>query len=89
MLEVEEQRAWHDIVTFDESWFYCSTGCESIWLPPGEKVPERPRVTTQCNKLIVTIVRNPSGFHLIGILPSECKFNGSHYRKEILEPLSE
>jgi hypothetical protein len=25
MLEVQEQRAWHDVVTLDESWFYCST----------------------------------------------------------------
>jgi hypothetical protein len=25
MLEVQEQRAWHEVATLDESWFYCST----------------------------------------------------------------
>jgi hypothetical protein len=41
MLEVQRGRAWHDIVTLDESWFYLSTDCEFIWLPRDEKVPER------------------------------------------------
>jgi hypothetical protein len=40
-LEVQERRAWHDITAFDKSWFYDSTDYESIWLRPGEKVPER------------------------------------------------
>jgi hypothetical protein len=48
MLEVQEQRAWHEVVTLDESWFYGGTEYESIWLPPGEKVPEMARVTIQC-----------------------------------------
>jgi hypothetical protein len=30
-LEVQERRAWHDIVTLDGSWFYDSTDYESIW----------------------------------------------------------
>jgi hypothetical protein len=30
MLEIQEQRAWHDVVTLDEPWFYCSTDYESI-----------------------------------------------------------
>jgi hypothetical protein len=40
-------------------------------------------------KAMVTIVWNPSGFHLISILPNGCKFNNNYYRREILEPLSE
>jgi hypothetical protein len=39
--------------------------------------------------VMVAIVWNPSGFHLIGVLPSKCKFNSSYHRREILEPLSE
>jgi hypothetical protein len=80
MLEVQEQRACHDVITLDESWFDCSTDYESIWLPPGEKIIEMPRVTA---------VWNPSGFHLIRVLSSGCKFNSSCYRREILESLSE
>jgi hypothetical protein len=28
ILEVQRDRAWHDIVTLDESWFYLSTDYE-------------------------------------------------------------
>jgi hypothetical protein len=47
MLEVQRDRAWHDIVTLDESWFYRSTDYEFVWLPRDEKVPERERHTIQ------------------------------------------
>jgi hypothetical protein len=80
MLEIQEQRAWHDLITLDESWFYCNAYYELIWLPPGEKVLERPRDTVQGQRLMVTIVWNSSGFHLIRVLPSGCKFNSSCYR---------
>jgi hypothetical protein len=30
MLEVQRDRAWHDIVTLDESWFYLSTDYEFV-----------------------------------------------------------
>jgi hypothetical protein len=33
MLEVQSDGAWHDIVTFDGSWFYLSVDHELIWLP--------------------------------------------------------
>jgi hypothetical protein len=41
MLEVQRDRARHDIVTLNESWFYLSTDDEFVWLPRDEKVPER------------------------------------------------
>jgi hypothetical protein len=37
MPEVKRNRAWYDIVTFDEPWFYLSTDYEFAWLPRGEK----------------------------------------------------
>jgi hypothetical protein len=73
----------------DESWFYCNREDELIWLPPGEKVPERPPVTLQSKKSMVTFIWNPRGFHLIDVLPSGCKFNSSYHRREIFEPFSE
>jgi hypothetical protein len=38
--EVQRDRAWHDIVTLDESWFYPSTDYEFVWLPRDEKFPK-------------------------------------------------
>jgi hypothetical protein len=37
MLEVQPDRAWHDTVTLDESWFYQSMDYECAWLPRDEK----------------------------------------------------
>jgi hypothetical protein len=67
MLEVQRDRAWHSIVTLDESWFYRSTDYEFIWLPRDEKLPKEN--DTQFNrKFMLTIVWDPRGFHLIRVL---------------------
>jgi hypothetical protein len=51
MLEVQRDRAWHDIVTLGESWFYLNTDYEFVWLPGDEKVIERRRHTIRPKKL--------------------------------------
>lgn len=89
MLEIQQVRSWHDIVTLDESWFYLCTDHEMIWLQSDEKVPERERPTIQSKKLMLTIVWNPNGFHLINVLSSGCKFNASHYVTNVLGPLTD
>jgi hypothetical protein len=45
MLETQQVRCCHTIVTLDESWFYLPTDHEIIWLQSDEKVPERERHT--------------------------------------------
>jgi hypothetical protein len=47
MLEVQRNRAWHDIVTLDKSWFYLSTDYEFVWPLRDEKVTEREQHTIQ------------------------------------------
>jgi hypothetical protein len=89
MLEVQRDRAWHDIVTLDESWFYLSTDYELAWLPRDENVPERERHTIQSEKFMLTIVWNPREFHLIKILEKDRKFNAGYYLAEMLELLSQ
>jgi hypothetical protein len=39
-------------------------------------------------KVIMTTVWNPSGFHLIKLLPKGFKFDASYYVTQILNPLS-
>jgi hypothetical protein len=89
MFQVQQQRAWHDIVTFDESWFYCITDNKLIWLRSGENVAEAPHVTVQYKKLMVTIVWIPTGFQVIRVLPSGRTFNSNYYQSDGLGPLSE
>jgi hypothetical protein len=38
--------------------------------------------------VMLTIVWNPGGFHLVNILPKWIKFNASYYATQILDPLS-
>jgi hypothetical protein len=89
MLERQKQRSWHDIVTLNESWFYLNIGHGLIWLQPDGEIPERERGTIQSEKVMLTIVWNPSGFHLINVLPKRFKFNASFYVTQILGSLSD
>jgi hypothetical protein len=88
MLERRERRSWHDIVTLDESWFYLHTDHELIWAQSDAEIPERQRHTVQSQKVMLTIVWNPGGFHLVNVLPKGFKFNASDYVTQILDPLS-
>jgi histone-lysine N-methyltransferase SETMAR len=88
MLERQERRSWHDIVTLDESWFYLHTDHELIWAQPDPKIPERERHTLQSQKVMLTIVWNPGGFRSINILPKGFRFNASDSVTQILDPLS-
>jgi hypothetical protein len=83
MLEVQDDRAWHDIVTLDDSWFYLGTDHEFVWLSQDEKVLEGERHTIQLKKVMLTIVWNPRGFHLIKVLGNGRKFNSGYYIAEI------
>jgi hypothetical protein len=82
MLKVQNDRAWHGIVTFDDSWFYLNMDYEFVWLPRDEKVPERERRTIRSKKFMLTIVWNPRWFHLIKVLEKGRKFNAGYYITE-------
>jgi hypothetical protein len=88
LLEVQCDRAWHDGVTLDESWFYLSTGYEFVWLPRDEKF--RKENDTQFNrKVMLTIVWNRREFHLVKVLEKGRNFNAGYYIAAILESLSQ
>jgi histone-lysine N-methyltransferase SETMAR len=87
MLRSIKHQGWKFIVSIDESWFYLSTDHEQIWLRPDQAPPERPRHTIQDKKLMVTIVWNPLGFHIINALPHGIRFNADYYRDNILQAI--
>jgi hypothetical protein len=89
MLEQQKQRSWHDIVTLDESLFYLNTDHELIWLQPDGEISGRERPTIQLEKVMLTIVWNPSGFYLINVLSKKLKFNTSFYVTQILGRVSD
>jgi hypothetical protein len=89
VLERQEARSWHDIVTLDESSFYLNTDPELSSPRPEEEIPGRERQTVQSQNVMLTIVWNPSGFHVIRVLPKGFKFNATYYTIQILGPLSD
>jgi hypothetical protein len=74
-----KEQGWQYLLILDESWFYLSTDYNSIWLQDGELPPERERKMINSKKLMVTIVWNPLGFHLIDVLPKGQTFNAAYY----------
>jgi hypothetical protein len=89
VLSGQGARQWHDLVTLDESWFYLRSEHDLMWTAPEEIVPDRERYTIQSPKFMVTIVWNPSGFHVVKALPRGSKFNAQYYINNILVAISD
>jgi hypothetical protein len=83
-----KRRSWHDMVTLDESRLHLNMDHEAIWLQPDEDISERERRTLSSEKVMITIIWNSSGFHLIKLLANGLKFNASYYVTQIRDPLS-
>jgi hypothetical protein len=77
------------LVTLDESWFYLRSEHDLTWTAPGEIVPDRERYIIQLPKFIVTIVWNPSGFHVVKALAKWSKFNAQYDANNILVAISD
>jgi hypothetical protein len=82
-------RHWHEILTLDQSWIYPYTEHEMMWVSPGETVPDRERQTIQSPELMLTIVWNPSEFHIAKSLPKGTKFNAQYDVNNILIGISD
>jgi hypothetical protein len=89
VLSGESIREWHDIVTLDESWIYLFSEHDLMWTAPEEIVVDRERHTVQSPTLMLMIVWNPIGFHVLKALPNGCKFNAQYYTNDILIAISD
>jgi hypothetical protein len=59
-----------------------------FWVQLDAEIHETERHTVQSQKVMLTIVWNPGGFHLVNSLPKGFKFNASYYVTQILDLLS-
>jgi hypothetical protein len=89
VLSVQMAHQWHDIVTLDESWISLYCEHDLVWMTPGEKVLDRERQTVQSPKLMLTIVWNPSGFHIVKALAKGGKFSAQSDTNNILIAISD
>jgi hypothetical protein len=65
VLRLAKYHAWKYILTLDEAWFYFSNHFDRIWLPRDEFPPSFPKQMISSQKLMITVVWNPHGFHVI------------------------
>jgi hypothetical protein len=77
------------IVTLGESWIYLFSEQDLMWTAPGKIVVDRERNTVQSPKFMLTVVRNPIGFHVLKALPKGRKFNAQYYTNDILVAISD
>jgi hypothetical protein len=88
-LEPAQANEWQSIMTLDSSWFYLWTSHETLWIQASQQPPEMVKHMIGDLKMIVTIVWNPQGFHLVNALPKGQKFNANYYIDRILQSLLE
>jgi hypothetical protein len=60
-----------------------------MWTAPGEIVVDRERHTVQSPKYMLTVVWNPSGFHVLKTIPKGRKFNAQYDTNDILVAISD
>jgi histone-lysine N-methyltransferase SETMAR len=73
----------------DESWFYLWTSHEKFAFKRTSNLQKRVKHMIEERKMMVTIVWNPQGFHLVKTLPKGQKLNIYYYSDRILQPLLE
>jgi hypothetical protein len=84
LLEFAQANDWESLMTLDESWFYLCTSHEIVWLQAGQQPADRVKHMIGDRKMMVTIVWNLHGFHLVDELPKGQKLNASYYINNIL-----
>jgi hypothetical protein len=77
--EMGEHYAWKYTVALHEAWFYFLDHFDRIWLPHDELPSSFPKETIASQTLIITVVWNPHGFHVIQSLPKGIKWTGRYY----------
>jgi hypothetical protein len=89
LLKSAQANEWQRFMTLDEFWFYLWTIHETVRVQTGQQPLEMVKHMIGGRKMMVTIVWNPQGFHLIEALLNGQKFNANYYIDRILQPLLE
>jgi hypothetical protein len=90
VLQRQQTRGRHNILTRDESWFDLHTGYERIWLGTEQPVPDSELHMTQSPNSMFAVAWNHNGFRLVFALPKGLEFNAGYhaYTTEILKRIN-
>jgi DNA-binding transcriptional ArsR family regulator len=87
ILEAQNKRGFHDLVTDDESWFMLEYEHEAQWAVSREKVAPRVKPIFQSPKFMFTIIWGTVGFYMTNLMTSQRSFNSEYFINEIMQPL--
>jgi histone-lysine N-methyltransferase SETMAR len=87
VLEAMQRIYFHHIITGDESWFYPKYQHTSQWSISGNEVPQKVNLATGTAKFMLMAVWGVNGFHLLDVMPSQCRFNAQYFREHVMMPL--
>jgi histone-lysine N-methyltransferase SETMAR len=88
VLRLAKHHAWKYIATLDEVWFHFSNHFDPIRLPHDELPPFFPKQTIASQKLMITVVWNSHGCHVIQCLPKGIKWTSRYYSDNILSSIA-
>lgn len=87
LLEKCKHNSYRNLLTGDQSWFTLSYSANGMWLESDEYPTKYVKDSIGSEKIMLTVIWNPFGFHIIDFLPEGTSFNSSYFIEHILTPL--
>ena len=81
--------SFRNIVTGDQSWFCIRQDVSGAWIADDEEPPICESDKFSSIKIMITVIWNIQGFHIIDFLPEGMAFNSEYMIEHILTPLAE
>jgi hypothetical protein len=75
------------MITGDESWFCFESQHTSQWSASRDEVPQRVDAAIGTAQFMLMAIWGVNGFHLLDLMPSQCRFNAQCFVKHIMAPL--
>ena len=76
-------------MTDGESWFYIKHNVSGVWISDNDNVPVCESDKFSVMKIMVTVMCNVQGFHIIDFLHEDASFNSEYIIERILAPLAD
>jgi histone-lysine N-methyltransferase SETMAR len=74
-------------VPLDEYWFSFREDFERQWLPGDEPPADRVQSMVSSPRVMLTVVWNTEGFHIINVIPKGAMFGTDYYCEDILSEI--
>jgi histone-lysine N-methyltransferase SETMAR len=87
VLEAMQRTHFRHIITGNESWFYLEYQHASQWPISRDEVLQRVDPAIGTAKIMLTIIWGVNGFHLLDLMPLQCRFDAQYFVEHVMAPL--